>query len=62
MVPTIHLWKLFRLVELRDNMRQQSDTTFVEVLNALKVGEMEQRCMRVLLNKVCKNDDMDGDC
>ncbi|GBM45753.1 hypothetical protein AVEN_242794-1 [Araneus ventricosus] len=48
MAPAIHLWQLFTLVELRDNMRQQGDNTFIELLNALRVGEMEQRHMRVL--------------
>ncbi|GFT74328.1 ATP-dependent DNA helicase [Nephila pilipes] len=59
--PAIHLRQLFTLVEPRDNMRQQSDNTFVEVLNALRVGELEQRHMRELLNKVCNNDDMNGE-
>lgn len=43
MVPAIHLWQLFTLVALRDNMRQRGDNIFAEVLNALRVGEMEQR-------------------
>ncbi|GFT52452.1 ATP-dependent DNA helicase [Nephila pilipes] len=60
MAPAIHLCQLFTLVELRDNMRQQGDNTFVEVLNALRVGEMEQRHMRVLLNKGWNNDNMNG--
>ncbi|GIY05124.1 ATP-dependent DNA helicase [Caerostris darwini] len=31
-----HRWRQFRLVELKQNMRQQGDTTFIDVLNALK--------------------------
>ncbi|KAF8771575.1 ATP-dependent DNA helicase PIF1 like protein [Argiope bruennichi] len=61
MASAIHLWQLCTLVELRDNMRHQGENTFVEVLNALRVGEMKQRHMRVLLNKVCNNDDRNGE-
>ncbi|XP_054746537.1 uncharacterized protein LOC129251202 [Anastrepha obliqua] len=37
------------LVELKQNMRQQGDTTFIDVLNALRVGEMTSRQLEVLL-------------
>ncbi|GFY55453.1 ATP-dependent DNA helicase [Trichonephila inaurata madagascariensis] len=61
MAPETDIWQLFTLVELRDNMRHQGDNEFAEVLNALRVEEMEQRHMRVLLNKVCNNDDINGE-
>ncbi|GBN06962.1 hypothetical protein AVEN_37265-1 [Araneus ventricosus] len=38
--PTVHLWRLFTLCELVENMRQQGDTPFIDVLNALRIGEM----------------------
>ena len=38
MKPATQLWRLFRLTELKQNMRQQGDTTFIGVLNALIVG------------------------
>ncbi|GFY59810.1 ATP-dependent DNA helicase [Trichonephila inaurata madagascariensis] len=34
--PAAHLWRLFNLVELTENMRQ-GDTTFADLLNALRV-------------------------
>lgn len=29
-IPAVHLWRLFSLVELTENMRQQGDTTFAD--------------------------------
>ncbi|XP_044599069.1 ATP-dependent DNA helicase PIF1-like [Cotesia glomerata] len=52
MKPATHLWRLFRLVELKQNMRQQGDTTFIDVLNALRVGELTSKHMEVFLSKV----------
>jgi len=52
MVPALHLWRLFTLVELTENMRQQGDMTFINVLNALRVGEMNSDHMSILIGKV----------
>ncbi|GBP69404.1 hypothetical protein EVAR_54823_1 [Eumeta japonica] len=52
MKPATHLWRQFRLVELKQNMRQQGDTTFIDVLNALRVGELTSEHLEVLLGKV----------
>ncbi|XP_065675344.1 uncharacterized protein LOC136091579 [Hydra vulgaris] len=52
MIPATHLWRLFTLIELTQNMRQQGDTTFIEVLNALRVGELRERHMDILMKKV----------
>lgn len=52
MKPATHLWRQFRLVELKQNMRQQGDTTFIDVLNALRVGAMTSRHLEILLEKV----------
>ena len=52
MKPATHLWRHFRLVELKQNMRQQGDTTFIDVLNALRVGELTSKHIEVLLSKV----------
>ncbi|GIY69592.1 ATP-dependent DNA helicase [Caerostris darwini] len=52
MKPATHLWRQFRLVELKQNMRQQGDTTFIEVLNALRVGELTSGHFEILLGKV----------
>ncbi|GFX40295.1 ATP-dependent DNA helicase [Trichonephila clavipes] len=40
--PETHLWRLFSLIELTENMRQQGDTTFADLLNALPVGDINK--------------------
>ncbi|GIX72450.1 uncharacterized protein CEXT_734821 [Caerostris extrusa] len=48
MKPATHLWWQFRLVELKQNMRHQGDTTFIDVLNALRVGELTSGHFEIL--------------
>ncbi|KAI5707436.1 hypothetical protein M8J77_002568 [Diaphorina citri] len=36
-----HLWRLFTLCELTENMRQQGDNTFIDLLNALQIGALK---------------------
>src|SRR5258705_12975096 len=52
--PATHLWRLFTLCELSENMRQQGDNTFIDVLNALRVGEMKPEHFAVLSGRVLK--------
>ena len=52
MAPATHLWRLFTLVELRQNMRQQGDNKFIDILNALRIGEMHSEHLQTLLDKV----------
>ncbi|XP_054706995.1 uncharacterized protein LOC129216803 [Uloborus diversus] len=59
MIPATDLWKLFSLVELVDNMRQQGDMLFVDLLNALRIGELSAQHMAVLLER--ESSDMDGE-
>jgi len=35
-----HLWHYFGLCELKTNMRQQNDAEFVDLLNNLRVGQL----------------------
>ena len=46
---------MFTLVELTENMRQQGDTTFADLFNALWVGEMSAQHFKVLQSKIIKN-------
>jgi ATP-dependent exoDNAse (exonuclease V) alpha subunit len=55
MAPATHLWRLFTLVELTQNMRQQGDNTFIDILNALRIGEMRAEHLQVLVGKVSNN-------
>ncbi|GBP95287.1 hypothetical protein EVAR_97231_1 [Eumeta japonica] len=47
-----HFWQLFTLVELTQNMRQQGDNTFIDILNALRVGEIRREHLQTLMDKV----------
>lgn len=55
----MHLWRLFSLVELTENMRQQRDQTFINILNALKVGKLTEIQIEVLIDK--QNTNTDGE-
>ncbi|KAG5870893.1 hypothetical protein JTB14_013924 [Gonioctena quinquepunctata] len=53
--PATHSWRLFSLVELLENMRQQGDTTSADILNALRVGNIKSERLEVLLGKISTN-------
>lgn len=52
--PATHLWHLFTLCELTENMSQQGDNTFAELLNALRIGEMKADHFEILAEKIVK--------
>jgi len=52
LLAATHLWRMFSLVELTENMRQQGDTTFEDLLNALHVGEMSAQHFDLLMSKI----------
>jgi PIF1-like helicase/Helitron helicase-like domain at N-terminus len=56
-----HLWGMFTLVELTENMRQQGDTTFADLLNALRVGKMSSQHFSLLMSKKLTSEDLAGD-
>ncbi|GFY49317.1 ATP-dependent DNA helicase [Trichonephila inaurata madagascariensis] len=58
--PAAHLWRLFNLVELTENMRQ-GDTTFADLLNALRVGELKAPHFPLLESKMLKEASGDFD-
>ncbi|KAG5666753.1 hypothetical protein PVAND_014765 [Polypedilum vanderplanki] len=60
-LPAVHLWRLFSLVELTQNMRQQGDTTFADLLNALRVGELTAQHFQLLMSKILTEDDQVGE-
>ncbi|GFQ95681.1 ATP-dependent DNA helicase [Trichonephila clavata] len=45
-----HLWRSFSLIELTENMRQQGSTTFKDILNALRIGELQSEHFAILMN------------
>lgn len=52
MIQAVHLWQLFPLVELTRNMRQQGDTTFIDILNALRIGQFSTQHLKVRMDQV----------
>ncbi len=50
--PATHLWHLFSVTELTQNMRQEGDNTFVDILNALRIGKITPEHIKILLSKV----------
>ncbi|KAG5677079.1 hypothetical protein PVAND_006863 [Polypedilum vanderplanki] len=60
-LPAVHLWRLFSLVELTQNMRQQGDTTFADLLNALRVGELTAQHFQLLMTKILTEEDQVGE-
>lgn len=55
MVLATHLWHLFSLIELKDNTRQKACDKFVNILNALGVGEITTEHFSDLMQKVSLN-------
>lgn len=48
----LHLWRLFDFCELKQNMRQKNDQPFIDLLNALRVGEMTAQHRKLLSTRV----------
>ncbi|GFQ85517.1 ATP-dependent DNA helicase PIF1 [Trichonephila clavata] len=53
-IPATHLWRSFSLIELTENMRQQGSTTFKDLLNALRIGELQSEHLAILMNRLNK--------
>ncbi|KAJ8889128.1 hypothetical protein PR048_008622 [Dryococelus australis] len=52
LAPATHLWRRFTLVELTENMRQQGNASFVDIFNALRIGELQSEHFVELISKV----------
>jgi hypothetical protein len=48
-------------VELTENMRQRADTRFADLLNALRVGELNASHFELLLSKMLTDEDLRSD-
>ena len=53
MQPGTHLWQEFSFCELTQNMRQQGDNTFIDLLNNLRIGDLTRDQLNLLVSKVC---------
>lgn len=54
LAPATHLWRIFSLVKLTQNIRRQRGTTFIDILNTSKVGKITSQHLDVLLKNVSK--------
>lgn len=52
MEPDTHLWREFLFFELTENMRQQGDNVFIDLLNNLRVGKLNSEQFCLLMSKV----------
>ena len=50
----LHLWKMFSYAELTENMRQQDDRSYADMLNELRVGKLTEATATCLKDRVVK--------
>jgi len=48
----VHLWKLFKIIELKSNMRQRSNDPLLNICNRLRVGELDFTDIKLLEQQV----------
>ena len=44
----VYLWKMFQLVELTGIVRQQGDMNFIQILNKVRVGNIDKDTEKML--------------
>ena len=47
----LHLWELFRMVELTEVMRQRGNPIWINVLNKIRLGEIDENVESTLISK-----------
>ena len=45
------LWRLFKIAEFTEVMRQKGDTTFIDLLNKVRVGNMDDHAEELLQSR-----------
>ena len=54
-----HLWRdFFTMVELKDNMRQQNDSLFSQILNHIRIGEQNDEDIKIIQRRLVSNGDI----
>jgi len=43
-----HLWRLFKMYELTEVMRQRGDVTLIDLLNNVRIGKLEEGDIEIL--------------
>lgn len=57
-IPAPNIWRRFSLCELQTNMRQKGDDEFIEILNALRIGELNDHHFAILRRHICKDSEL----
>ena len=52
-----YLWEMFKFVELDEVMRQREDKFFVDVLNKIRVGDVDSNIVKVFRSRFVNLDD-----
>ena len=52
-----YLWEMFKFVELDEVMRQKEDKFFVDVLNKIRVGDVDSNIVKVFRSRFVNLDD-----
>ena len=45
------MWKLFKIAELEEGMRQRGDTALIDLLNEVRVAKLSQHSENLLLSR-----------
>ena len=51
------LWKMFRLVELTEVMHQKGDTSFIDLLNQIQVGHIDESSEMIVQSRFIDSED-----
>ena len=51
------LWKIFRLVELTEVMRQKGDTSFIDLVNQIRVGHIDESSEMMIQSRYIDSED-----
>ena len=52
-----YLWEMFKFVKLDEVMRQKEDKFFVDVLNKIRVGDVDSNIVKVFRSRFVNLDD-----
>jgi len=57
MICIFKLWHLFKLAELTESMRQKGDNSFIDLLNNIRIGEIEPEYEQMFKSKIISTSD-----
>ena len=53
----IHMWKLFKIAELEEGMRQKEDSQLLNMLNKVRVGTLDSESENIIKSRFLSTDD-----